>query len=387
MLILSYLHRNIWRNPLRVLMTGLAVGLPISIFVLSVAVVDGINRFLDNSARQLRLAITHKSSIVYPLPAGYRGKIEALDHSRPITVCGMRWIGGKVEDKPQPLSTLAADPDTFPAAFPEYLTDPAERAAWDRDRQAIVVGRGTAEQFGWRVGDRITIRASVPPYSAIPFHVVSTAQDVVDPVTLFCRGDYLEEEVKRQGYPEGLVSFFFAKCRSPDDLEFYRTAIDAHFANTPDPTLTQDEKAFMSQFIAQQFDLPRNLTILSVLTVVVAIIAAANTMSMNFRDRLAEYAALKALGFGRTLVFALIQFESLAICVSAGALGALGPWYAFTFTALRRFTVPLIQTLDVRLTVCMQAVGIAAAVGLIAAAWPVWLATRLRPVVAFRALE
>ena len=79
MLRLIYLYRNLTRNPLRTLLTCAAVALPIMIFVLSMAVVDGVERFLDNSAKQFRLAVTHKSSIVNPLPAGYRAKIESLD--------------------------------------------------------------------------------------------------------------------------------------------------------------------------------------------------------------------------------------------------------------------------------------------------------------------
>lgn len=384
---LLYVGRNLTRNPLRTLLTCAAVALPIVIFVLSSAVVDGINRFLDNSGRQLRLAVTHKASIINPLPVGYRAKIEALDRSRPVLVCGMRWIGGKIENDPRPLSTVAADADTFPGTYPEYLHAPGELDAWQRDHQALIVGRGTAAQFGWKVGDRITIRPSVPPYTPMQFHVVSTAEDVVDPITLFCRRDYVEEELKRLHYLEDLVSFFFVKCASQADLDYYRTVIDKEFANSPDETQTQEEKSFMSQFINQQGNLPRNLTILSGLTVLVAVMAAANTMSMNFRDRLGELAALKSIGFGRRPVFALIQSESLAVCATGGLLGALGPYIAFTYTRLREFTVPLIQHLDIHPLVCVQALGVALLIGVAAAAWPAWSAARMKPVDAFRALE
>ena len=40
--------------------------------------------------------VAHKTSIINPLPRGYRAKIESLDptHTRIISVCGVRWIGG-----------------------------------------------------------------------------------------------------------------------------------------------------------------------------------------------------------------------------------------------------------------------------------------------------
>ena len=384
---LVYLGRNLTRNPLRTLLTAAAVALPITIVVLSSAVIDGINLFLDNSGKQLRLVVVNRASIVALLPEGYRAKLEVLDARRPIYVCGQRWLGGQLPNDPRPLSTLAADVDTFPPVFPDYLLRPGELEAWQTDRQALIVGRGTATQFGWQVGDRITINPSVPPYVPLQFHVVSTAPDAVDTYTLFCRRDYIAEELKRNHYMEDRVSLFFVKCRSASDLEFYRTAIDPFFANATDETMTQDEKTFMNQFITQQFDLPRNLTILCAITVLVATLAAANTMSMNFRDRLGEYATLKSIGFGRRAILATVQAESLAVCAAGGLCGALVPYIAFTYTRLREYPVPLIQQLQIRPVVCLLAVGVALAIGLLAGAWPAWLAARLKPVDAFRALE
>jgi putative ABC transport system permease protein len=389
MLRFTYLRRNLFRNPLRTVLTSAAVALPITIFVLTTAVIDGIEKFLDNSARQLRLAVTQKTSLINPLPSGHRAKIESLDptHEHLISVCGLRWIGGKIENDPRPLSTLAVDADTFPVTFPEHLTTTTERDAWQRERRAFIAGRGTAQQFGWKVGDRVTVQPSVPPYTPLELIVVSTAPEAADPVTNFFRRDYLEEEVKKAGWLEGLLSFYFIKCASQADLEHYRGAIDALFANTMDETVTQDEKAFMNQFITQQFDLPRNLKILAAITVLVAVLAAMNTMSMNLRDRLNEFATLRAIGFGGKVILALIQSESLLLCLTGGLLGALGPYIAFTYTPLREFTVPVIQSLEIAPLVVVQAVGIAALIGILAAAWPAWAAARLKVVEAFRVLE
>ncbi|MDO8631746.1 MAG: ABC transporter permease [Phycisphaerales bacterium] len=394
MLRLLYLYRNLTRNMLRTVLTCAAVALPIMIYVLSAAVIDGLDRFLENSAKQLRLVVTHKASIINPLPAGYRAKIESLDptHGRIASVCGMRWIGGKVENVSTPLSTLAAQHDTFAATFPDENLSPDELEAWNRDRRAIIVGAATARQFGWKKGDRITIHPSVPPYTPMEFNVVSTAPNAKDPVTNFFRLDYLEEELKKIVVPvgwtaDGWVSFIFVKCATKADLDHFRMAIDDLFAHSPDETKTQDEKAFMNDFINQIFNLPRNLRILAGVTIFVAVMAAANTMSMNIRDRMNEVATLKSLGFGRSFVIGLIQTESLTLCALGGAIGAAIPYVAFTHTPLRNYTVPLIQTLDVRPVVCGESLLIAAAIGVLAAAWPAWSAARLHVVEALRNLE
>lgn len=385
----QYLARNLTRNIRRSALTCAAVALPLIIFVLSAGVIDGLNRFLDNSARQLRLAVSHKASIVNPLPEAYRLKIESLDPSRKrmLAVCGLQWIGGKVEDDPRPLSTLACDADTFPIVFNEYLTSPEERAAWDRTRNAIIVGRDTARQFHWRVGQHITLAASVPPYVPMEFVIISTAEEATDPVTNFCRRDYYDEVCRQEGYGSAPVGHFFVKTASQEDLEHFRAAIDALFARSPDETFTQDEKSFMNQFIRQQFDLPRNVTILCAVTVFVAIMAAANTMSMNFRDRISEFATLKALGFSGGLVFALMLGESLVLCLIGGIIGAGAPYIAFGYTPLGTVTIPIIQTLNIAPSVCLQALLIALGIGLVAGIWPAWTAARMQVVAALRSLE
>lgn len=360
------------------------------------AVIKGIDRFLDNSAKQLRLVVGHKTSIINPLPRGHRAKIEALDptHQRIMSICGVRWIGGTVQNEPHPLSTLAVEPDTFAQTFSDYYLTTEEMADWQRNRQAIIVGRATAQRFHWNVGDRIQINPSVPPYTPFEFKVISTAPKAIDPITNICRLDYLEELTKQAVtiVPEdwklqGWVSFFFVKCGSQADVDHFRVAIDALFAHSPDETRTQDEKTFINEFIKQQFDLPRNLMILASLTVFVAIMAAANTMSMNLRDRMNETAILKSLGFSGRVIFGLIQTEGLALCLSGGLVGALTPYVLFTYSPLRNFTVPLIQTLEIQPIVCVQAMGIALVIGMLASAWPAWVGLRLPVISALRNLE
>ena len=386
---LVYLLRNLTRNPLRNLLTAAAVGLPMMILVLAVAVVTAIDAFLDNTVQQLRLAVVQKSSIVNPLPEGHRAKIEALDpDKRDITaVCGIQWIGGRVEGVQTPLSTLAADADTFLKTFPDYELTQAERDAWTKERRAILVGTATAGQFGWKVGDRVTIQLSVPPYSQMEFLVVALSGDAPDRVTNWIRRDYLDEVFKEARIPYGQVNFFYVKCSSRDALERYRNVIDPVFAGSTDETVTQDEKAFMSAFISQQFDLPTNLRILAAVTVFVAVMAAANTMSMSFRDRISEYATLKALGFGGGIVFTQVQAESLMLCGLGGVVGAMTPYVAFTMTPLRDVNIPVVQTLHIDLAVCGAAIGIALAIGFVAALLPSWSAMRLNAVQAFRSLE
>lgn len=388
----TYLFRNLTRNTLRSALTVAAVALPVMIFVMTSAVIDGLNVFLERSGEQLRLAVAHKTSIINPLPYGHRAKIESLDptHEEIRTVVGIAWIGGTIPGRQQPFTTLGVDAEAFPIAFTDHLKTQEERDAWARDRQALIVGNATATQEGWKIGQTVRIQASVPPYSEFQFHIVSIAPEAIDRVANWCHLSYVLEERQKAGFtPTEInhISFFYVKCASLAAVTKYRSRIDELFKNTPDETQTQDEKAFMSQFITQQYNLPRNLAIFSAVTIAVAIMAAANTMNMTFRDRISEFASLKALGFSGSFVAWLIQIESALLCSIGGLLGAFVPFVAFTYTPLRNVPIPLIQVLDIRESVAFLALLVAVGVGVIAALWPAWQARRLHVVSALRNLE
>jgi putative ABC transport system permease protein len=115
--------------------------------------------------------------------------------------------------------------------------------------------------------------------------------------------------------------------------------------------------------------------------------ASANTMSMNFRDRGNELAVLKALGFRGSIVFGLIQVESLFICLLGGLLGGLGPFIVFGYTPLKDYELPIIIHLEIPWQVCAQALMISLVIGAAAAFWPSVLAYRLTAVQALRNME
>ncbi len=384
-----YLYRSLFRNPLRTVLTAAAIALPMAIFVLSTAVVAGLERCLDNAAKQLRLVVAHRSSLANPLPSGYRAKIESLDptKTRLISVCGVRYIGGRVEPDLRPLPTLAADADNFVATFPEYQLSPEETNAWNRDRQAIVVGPGSGLLFGWKAGDRVTIQPSVPPFMPMHLHVVCRAKHSRDPITNWCRRDYFDAELAAYGDLGSFVNFFFVKCATEADVAYFRGAIDDLFASSLDPTRTLDDRSFINEFLTQQLDLPRNLSLLGVLAVFVALMAAANTLKMNFRERIPELATLKALGFSGGVLWRLTQLESVLISLAGGTVGALVPYIAFTHTPLASVPVPLIQQLQIQPSVCAEAIGVSVLVGMAAAQWAASPAVRMRASDGLRSLE
>src|SRR5690606_1962499 len=71
------------------------------------------------------------------------------------------WFGGIYQDPSNFFAQLAVEPDPFMAIYPEFRLPPAQMDAWRADRQGAVVGRDLADRFGWSVGDRIPLQATI----------------------------------------------------------------------------------------------------------------------------------------------------------------------------------------------------------------------------------
>jgi putative ABC transport system permease protein len=101
----------------------------------------------------------------------------------------------------------------------------------------------------------------------------------------------------------------------------------------------------------------------------------ANTMTRTARERLAEYATLKALGFSPAFVVKLLFGESLMISFIGGAAGI-----AMTFPLAAAFLVQtnnMFKIFEISQTTMIYQGLAALIVGLIAAIWPAWKMSRI----------
>jgi putative ABC transport system permease protein len=153
-------------------------------------------------------------------------------------------------------------------------------------------------------------------------------------------------------------------------------AIDKEFKNSLAETLTETEKAFSLGFVAQTEAIVTAVRIVSFVVIIIIFAVVANTMAMTARERLAEYATLKALGFPPLFVAALIFGESVMISVLGGAIGiALTFPVAAFFKALMGTMFPVFYVNAH--TVTMQAIA-AAAVGILAGVLPSYRAANVK---------
>ena len=121
----------------------------------------------------------------------------------------------------------------------------------------------------------------------------------------------------------------------------------------------------------------------SALAMFIGILGIANTMVMSVFERTREIGTLRAMGWKRGQILALIEFEAAVLGLGGGILGIALGWLALTVLADLPQTASLVSA-SVRLPLLAEALAIAVLAGLMAGAVPAWRAGQLSPVDALR---
>lgn len=121
----------------------------------------------------------------------------------------------------------------------------------------------------------------------------------------------------------------------------------------------------------------------STLALLIGILGIANTMVMSVFERTQEIGTLRALGWKRQQILALIEVESATLGLGGGFLGLLLGWFALRVLASLPQTASFVSA-NLEWPLLMQAMVIAVLSGVIAGAVPAWRAGKLSPVDALR---
>jgi len=386
MTITYVLMQNLKRNPLRTMLTAAAFALPMAVFVAAISLVVVLVRVAAHNEQELRLGVRQKTSLTNLLPEGMRRKIEALDPDRTHlrAVCGMRWFGGRVPDTQNTLTSLAADADTFPVVYSDVGMTSEDTAKWMADRTACVVGTGPAELYGWKIGERVTLESTVPPYLALEFRIVKVMTNTERSNVFYFRRDYLEESYQAMGFASSRCNIFWVKCSTAEGLRTLQTQIDQTFANSPEETKSEDENAFAASFMQAGGDIPGLMRAMAIVVVCIVGLVAGNTMMMSFRERIRELAVFKAIGFQSGRIFTIVLAESAMLSLIGSLAGVLPTAALLTLVPIRGLRMGPISSVEVSPVAVAVSIGIALIVGLAAGLLPAYQAMRLRSVDALR---
>jgi len=240
------------------------------------------------------------------------------------------WFGGIYQDPQNFFAQIALEPQPYFDIYREFKLPPDQMKAFLADRQGAVAGRDLATRFGWKIGDRIPLQATIwQPKSGTggtwEFNLVGIydGDRGVDKTNFFFRYDYLDEN---RTIGAGSVGWYIVKVADPARSSELAAKFDDMFANSDAETKTTTEKGFVEGFAKQIGDIGLIMTLIVAITLFMLLLVVANIMAQSVRERTSELAVLKTLGFSNTAVLGFVLAESLFIAVLGGALGLIASW-------------------------------------------------------------
>jgi putative ABC transport system permease protein len=378
---LPLVRRNLLRRKFRTLFTLATVFISFVLYAFLMTVRTAFSMGVEVAGVD-RLMLMHKVSLVNLLPISYLQQIQSTPNVKLASYC--TWFGGTYQDNANQFAVIVVDPERYLDLYPEFKVPPDQVAAWRADRQGALVGVDIAKRYGWKIGDKVPIQATIwqPKQGNTWFFTIDAIYDgdkSIDKTNFFFHYDYFDEN-RRGAY--GQVGWFVVKIDDPSHAAETAARLDAQFANSTAETKTSTEKAFLQGFVNQVGNISFMIqAILVAVLFTLFLLVLANTMAQAVRERTSEFAVLKTLGFSNGLVLGLVIVESLTIALIGGLAGLGVTWMFISRGSLNNAFLPvfLLKTQDLAL-----GVALCVALGVLAGALPAWTAMRLRIVDALR---
>lgn len=378
---LGLIRANLGRNRLRTALTGAAITLAVALVCMLLTMPEGLNSLLDNLTNNTRISVHNKAGIVYSMPYAFTRKVRQVDGVA--AAVAMTWFGGAFEEAGRvTFPNFAVEVDQVAAVYPDYGIRPEQLADFQRYRDGAIVGRQTMAKYGWKIGDRITLKSTVWPVD-LDVRIVGEVPNDRAPMLWLSR-EYLDQALKAQGRPGlGITGMIWVRATGPERVNAIMRTIDELSRNSEAETASETEKSFFSNFFGS---LQGFVTIVLIVTGLVAlciVFIAANTASMAVRERAGELAVMKAIGFTRGILFGTLLAEAVVLSTVAGLLG-VGLTMGLT-GLLRAFagwndTLGPLGSFVVTAPVIVQGVFLSLFVGMLSGVVPSWGAAR-KPVV------
>jgi putative ABC transport system permease protein len=374
---LPYILRNVMRNKLRSIFTGMSIAVSLFLVTVMFAYVNMQDEMAIESLKYARIVTTARQGLTFPVPIAHVDKVRAMEGVK--TVVPLAWFGGKYKDDKIPFAQFATDPAKVFDVFSEFTVPPEQLSAWQKDRTGCVIGEKIARKRGWKVGDKIVLKGDIYPVNLeLTVDGIYDGPSTSDKEMLWYHYTYLDELLKQaRSQMAGNAGTMFVKAQNTEMLPDLMRRIDARFANSESPVRAMTEQAFRQMFTEMLGNIRAFIRNIAIIVVAALICVAGNAMAMSLRERTREVAVLKAIGFSRMIVLTLVLVEAVVIAVGGGIVGVLAARGLFSFSDLTLSGIPGFSTFYVPWSTVLFGLALAAAIGLASGLIPAWRAAQV----------
>jgi putative ABC transport system permease protein len=371
--------KNILRNKRRTLLTISSLVVSLFLIITLATILTEFTRGSEES-NPLRLVTRHAVSLGFVIPISQQQRIATVPGVK--DVMPFSWFGGIYIDEKNFFANFAVDATKLRGIVTELKMSDPEWQAFINDRQGAVVGQKLVKLYGFKPGQRITLKS--PIYDRSVEFIIRGVCTGGDEKTLFFHHDYLNELVP--SWAKDNVSTFSIMANSAADVPRVAQAVDAMFANTDAPTKTESEREFALSFQTMMGGVEKFLYGIMAAIVFSVLLIMGNTMAMSIRERTREVGMLKALGFQRGTITGLLVGESLIVTTTGALIGIGGAVLLFRAVDLSLY-MPNFQSFVPSAHTLISAFIVSILVGLISVIYSAFRVSGLTIAQALRSTE
>lgn len=352
--------KNAQRNPRRTAATASAL-------MIGLALVSAIN-VMSSSAKASVSAQVDKAFaadyMVTPVSPGFdpaepARAVRAVDGVRLVTAA----YQGRFKSGPKQHSFVATE---RPADLERSAKLALRAGSADLGRDGMLVDEATA------TSDRLTVGSTVPATFA-------------DGATERLRVDGIY--AKNQLLGARVVALPVVRAHNPHPAGLGILVTTAHADATTKSAIERALSGYPNLKVQDQSDVKKSaeksidqfvalLTVLLALSIVIAALGIINTLALSVIERTREIGLLRAVGTSRRQTRRMIRLESVVIAVFGGLLGiAIG--VVFGIAIQHAVSDKGLDVLRVPVPTLVMYVVLSAVIGVLAAVWPAWRASRL----------
>lgn len=369
---LPLIWSGMWRQRGRAILIVLQIAVAFALFGL----LQGWRSGVDAAIKEIdaNVFMVYRATGDGPLPLAHFARLQSLKEV--VNVQRQSFLGGTYRSPDQNVTAIATDVATLIGDKVGISVAPSDAvAAMERTRDGVLIGRKLAETYGWKVGDRIPLQTQMAQQNGSKDWNFKAVGIVTDPETwgaetvLWINWDYFNEARVQQ---KNTVNRYIVRMRDPQTALVVVQQIDRMFANSPDETRTESLSESAQNSLQSAGDLSFIVRAVIGAVMFALLFSVAAMMMQSIRERTAELAVLRTLGFSDRKVFWILMAEGVVLCVFAAAVGMLAAERLLPLASRQ------LGAVSMPWSVALIGLGIALLLAVCSAAPPAWRCLRLQ---------
>jgi putative ABC transport system permease protein len=318
---LPLIWAGIWRKPGRAVLTLLSVVNAFLMFGVLQGFSSGLNHAVAETHADVLLSLSKISTD--PLPVSQLAQIKMVPGVR-ATMPMVPFISS-YRTPTQIVPAEAVDASQVLAVDPGLTIPQTMIEALQRDRTGAVVSRLLASRFGWKVGDRVPLKALTvtnrdgsPTWPVDIVGIFSSSGGTLFKNAMLVNFDYVDQGRTSNS---GTAPVFVIRIDDPNRANQIAASIDHMFANSAHETKTATVRQIAQNNLKQIGDIGLVINAIVAAVFFALLFSVGALMMQSVRERTPELAVLKTLGFTDLALMGLILAESLTFCLVSAAIG------------------------------------------------------------------